>query len=42
MKTAIIYNSYNNNENTDFFIKNGIFENENYFYYFIINDEHLK
>ncbi len=42
MKTAIIYNSYNNNENTDFFIRNGILENEKYFYYFIINDEYLK
>lgn len=42
MKTAIIYNSYNNNENTDFFIRNGVFESEKYYYYFIINDKGLR
>jgi len=42
MKTLIIYNCYVEDDNCKFFIKNGLIENEEYDYYFIINDTELK
>ena len=42
MKTLIIYNCYVEDDNCKFFIKNGLIENEEYDYYFIINDPELK
>jgi hypothetical protein len=42
MKTLIIYNCYVEDDNCKFFIKNGLIENEEYDYYFIINNPELK
>lgn len=42
MKTLIIYNCYIEDDNCKFFIKNGLIENDEYDYFFVINDPELK
>jgi hypothetical protein len=42
MKTLIIYNCYIEDDNCKFFVKNGLIENDEYDYFFVINNTELK